>query len=64
MDQTFYKEAKIIHQLFDRTVTRVRENLVVKSGKLRSHEAQTLCFIAANTTIPVPKVHDIRCTSW
>ncbi|KAJ5176560.1 uncharacterized protein N7482_002437 [Penicillium canariense] len=40
--------------------TKDQDNLVVKSGGLRSHEAQTLRFIAANTTIPVPKVHDIR----
>ncbi|KAJ5740190.1 Aminoglycoside phosphotransferase [Penicillium malachiteum] len=60
MNQNFYEDPKIIHQLFDHTVTRVSENLVVKSGKLRSHEARTLCFITANTTIPVPKVHNVR----
>lgn len=32
----------------------------MKSGDLRAHEAQTLQFIAANTTIPVPKVHHIH----
>jgi hypothetical protein len=37
-----------------------QHNLVVKSGNLRSHEAQTLRFIKANTTIPVPKVDDIH----
>jgi hypothetical protein len=31
-----------------------------ESGNLRSHEAQTLRFIATNTTIPVPKVYDIH----
>ncbi|KAJ5196300.1 hypothetical protein N7449_006779 [Penicillium cf. viridicatum] len=30
------------------------------SGHLRPQEGETLRFIAANPTIPVPKVHDIR----
>lgn len=54
------KEEITLHSLFHRKVVRV-DNLVVKSGpNLRIHEAQTLRFIAANTTIPVPKVHDLR----
>ncbi|KAJ5713444.1 Aminoglycoside phosphotransferase [Penicillium malachiteum] len=60
IDEIINKDEKILHQLFDRTVTGVGENLVVKSGKLRSHEAQTLRFIAENTTIPVPNVYDVR----
>jgi aminoglycoside phosphotransferase (APT) family kinase protein len=40
---------------------RISGNRVVKSGpNLRLHEAETLRFIAANTTIPVPKVHNVR----
>lgn len=35
-------------------------NLVVKSGDIRPHEAQTLRFIATNMTIPVPKAHDVH----
>lgn len=50
----------ILHSLYSRTVTRVGNNRVVKSGNIRSHEAPTLQFIAANTTIPVPKVHDVQ----
>ncbi|KAJ6036805.1 Aminoglycoside phosphotransferase [Penicillium herquei] len=60
MEEMVYKDKKILHQLFDRTVTRISENLVVKSGKLRSHEAPTLRFITANTTVPVPKFHNVR----
>ncbi|QKX61978.1 uncharacterized protein TRUGW13939_09134 [Talaromyces rugulosus] len=54
------QDGTVLHSLFGRTVVRVDNNLVIKSGRLRSHEAQTLRFIAANTTIPVPKVHGIR----
>jgi aminoglycoside phosphotransferase (APT) family kinase protein len=60
MDATNHTEGEILHSLFGRTVVRVGEDLVVKSGNIRSHEAQTLRFIAENTTIPVPKVHDVR----
>lgn len=35
-------------------------NLVVKSGrKIKMIKPQNLRFVAANTTIPVPKVHEI-----
>jgi hypothetical protein len=54
------EERTTLHSLCGRTVIRAGNNLVVKSGNLRSHEAQTLRFIATNTTIPVPKVHDIH----
>ncbi|KAJ5106383.1 hypothetical protein N7456_003058 [Penicillium angulare] len=47
-----------LHSLHGRTIVRVDNNLVIKSGDLKSQEAQTLRFIANNTTIPVPKVHD------
>ncbi|KXG47389.1 Aminoglycoside phosphotransferase [Penicillium griseofulvum] len=60
MDAINHTEGEILHSLFGRTVVRVGENLVIKSGNIRSHEAQMLRFIAANTTIPVPKVHDVR----
>ncbi|GIJ82953.1 hypothetical protein Asppvi_001470 [Aspergillus pseudoviridinutans] len=53
-------QKETLHSLCGRTIVRISNNLVVKSGNIRSHEAQTLRFIAANTTIPVPKVHDIR----
>lgn len=59
MDTTM-DQKETLHSLFGRTIVRVGNNLVVKSGKIRSHEAQTLRFIATNTTIPVPKVHDVR----
>lgn len=54
-------EEETLHSFSARKVVRVSESLVVKSGpNLRPHEAQTLRSIAANTTIPVPKVHDVR----
>ncbi|RHZ49084.1 hypothetical protein CDV55_101117 [Aspergillus turcosus] len=53
-------QKETLHSLCGRTIVRVSNNLVVKSGNLRSHEAQTLRFIATNTTIPVPTVHDIH----
>lgn len=54
------QEGTTLHSLCGRTITRVNDSLVMKSGALRSHEAKTLRFIAANTTIPVPKVHDVH----
>ena len=60
MDKIQDQEGTTLHSLGSRTITRYND-LVVKSGALRSHEAQTLRFIARNTTIPVPKVHDIHC---
>ncbi|KAL2816967.1 kinase-like domain-containing protein [Aspergillus granulosus] len=60
MNTTKDQEGTTLHSLCGRTVVRVSNNLVVKSGNLRPHEAQTLRFIATNTTIPVPKVHDVR----
>ncbi|KAJ5716605.1 hypothetical protein N7493_008516 [Penicillium malachiteum] len=38
-----------------RTVVRVNNNLVIKSGHSWNHEAETLQFIAKHTTIPIPK---------
>ncbi|KAJ5143212.1 uncharacterized protein N7515_001999 [Penicillium bovifimosum] len=54
------QEKTTLHSLGNRTVIRIGNDLVVKSGNLQSHEAQNLRFIATNTTIPVPKVHDIQ----
>lgn len=34
--------------------------MVIKSGRIQPHEALTLAFIAANTTIPVPRVREIH----
>ncbi|KAJ6012454.1 hypothetical protein N7522_002809, partial [Penicillium canescens] len=42
----------ILHSLGGRTVVRVDNGLVVKSGHIRPHEAETLRFIANNTMIP------------
>ena len=50
----------VYHSLHGRTIVRIDNNLVVKSGHLKPHEADTFRFIAAKTTIPVPKVHDVR----
>ncbi|KAJ5811436.1 hypothetical protein N7474_007737 [Penicillium riverlandense] len=60
MNTTRNQEGTTIHSLCGRTITRLGNNPVVKSGDLRSHEAATLRCIAANTTIPVPKVHGIH----
>ncbi|CAG7926062.1 unnamed protein product [Penicillium olsonii] len=54
------QERTTLHSLCGRTIVKVGDNLVVKSGDIRAHEAETLRFIAANTTIPVPKVHDVQ----
>ncbi|KAF4201755.1 hypothetical protein CNMCM8927_001084 [Aspergillus lentulus] len=53
-------QKETLHSLCGRRIVRIGNHLVIKSGNLRSQEAQTLRFIAANTTIPVPKVHDIH----
>lgn len=56
------EDGTILHSLFSRKVARINDRLVVKSGRsLRAHEAPTLRFISANTSIPVPKVHEVRC---
>ncbi|KGO72176.1 Aminoglycoside phosphotransferase [Penicillium italicum] len=54
------QEGTVLHSMYGRTVVRLGDNLVVKSGDIRPQEGDALRFIAANTTIPVPKVHDIR----
>lgn len=61
MEKFKNQEGTTLHSLSGRTIIRYENDLVVKSGDLRSHEAQTLRFIAAKTTIPVPKVDDILC---
>lgn len=54
-------EGEVIHTFHRRKIVRISEDLVVKkAADLRVHEASNLRFIAANTTIPVPKVHDVR----
>lgn len=54
-------EPGLLHSLFGRKVVRISEDRVVKSGpNLRAHEAPTLRYVAANTTIPVPRVHDVH----
>ncbi|KAJ5639463.1 uncharacterized protein N7484_007325 [Penicillium longicatenatum] len=60
MNETNNQERTTLQSLCGRTVIRVGNNRVVKSGNIRSHEASTLHFIATNTTISVPKVHDIQ----
>ncbi|CAG8124425.1 unnamed protein product [Penicillium salamii] len=59
MDSMNDQEKTVIHSLYGRTIVRVG-NKVVKSGRLRVQEAETLRFVATNTTIPVPKVHDVQ----
>ena len=54
------QEGTVLHSLSGRTVFRLGDNLVVKSGHIRPQEGEALRFVAANTTIPVPKLHDIR----
>lgn len=54
------QEGTTLHSLGGRTIIRYDNNIVVKAGDLRSHEAQTLQFIATATTIPVPKIHDVH----
>ncbi|KAL3473712.1 kinase-like domain-containing protein [Aspergillus californicus] len=55
------EEGEIIHELFKRKVVRVGDTFARKYGpNLRAHEPDNLRFIAANTTIPVPKVHDVE----
>ncbi|KAJ5350142.1 hypothetical protein N7541_007869 [Penicillium brevicompactum] len=60
MDSLKNEERTTLHSIGNRTVIRVGKNLVVKSGRIRPHEAPTLQFIAEKTTIPVPKVHDVQ----
>lgn len=60
MNTTEDQEETILHSLCGHTVVRVSNNLVVKSGHMRSQEAETLRFIITKTTIPVSKVYEIR----
>lgn len=54
-------EGEVLYTFHSRKIVRISEDLVVKkAGDLRAHEASNLRYIAANTTIPVPKVHDVR----
>ncbi|KAJ5113261.1 hypothetical protein N7456_001795 [Penicillium angulare] len=55
------EEGEVLHSLFARKIVRTAGNLVVKKGPdLRAHEVSNLRFIAENTTIPVPRVHDAQ----
>lgn len=55
------EQGEVLHSLFGRQIARLGEDRVVKSGRnLRAHEAANLRYIAENTTIPIPKVHDVR----
>lgn len=54
------QEGQILHSFLDRNIVRINEGLVRKSGpNIHVHEPLTLQFIAENTSIPVPKVHEI-----
>jgi serine/threonine protein kinase len=54
-------EGEVIYTFHRRKIVRISENLVVKKADdIPAHEAPTLRFVAENTTIPVPKVHDAR----
>ncbi|OQE17573.1 hypothetical protein PENSTE_c020G03124 [Penicillium steckii] len=59
MDQFKNQEGTTLHSLGNRSIIRYND-LVVKSGSLRTQEAKTLRFIAENTSIPVPKVHHVH----
>ncbi|WEW59036.1 hypothetical protein PRK78_004504 [Emydomyces testavorans] len=52
--------AEVIHSMGSRTVVRYGKDKVIKSGRLNVNEADTLRFVAANTSIPVPRVHEVR----
>lgn len=60
MEKFENQEGKTLHSLGGRTIIQYENNLVVKSGDIRAHEVQTLEFIAAKTTIPIPKVHHVH----
>lgn len=54
-------EGEVIYNLHRRKIVRISEDLVVKKAPdIPGHEASNLRYIAANTTIPVPEVHDVR----
>ncbi|KAJ5473555.1 kinase-like domain-containing protein [Penicillium sp. IBT 31633x] len=55
------EEGTAICSQHDRRVFRISDNLVLKKGScLRFSEVTNLRFVAENTTIPVPKVHDVQ----
>ncbi|CAG8898220.1 unnamed protein product [Penicillium egyptiacum] len=59
-------EGEVLYTFHRRKIVRISEYLVVKKADdIPVHEAPTLLFIAENTTIPVPKVHDVwRMVKW
>ncbi|KAJ5587983.1 uncharacterized protein N7459_003748 [Penicillium hispanicum] len=55
------EEGEVLYTFHGRKIVRISENLVVKKAQdLRIHEASNLRFVAEKTSIPVPKVHDVR----
>ncbi|KAJ5737740.1 uncharacterized protein N7483_002865 [Penicillium malachiteum] len=52
MENSTSQTGEILHSQSGRTVVRVDNNLVIKSGHLRNQEVETLQFIAKHTTIP------------
>ncbi|KAL2830376.1 hypothetical protein BJY01DRAFT_260912 [Aspergillus pseudoustus] len=50
----------VLHSLFARKVIRLGDKVVKSGPNLQAHEADNLHFIAANTTIPVPRIYDLR----
>lgn len=59
------EQGEVLHAWVTRKVVRICEELVVKKctsekPRLGLHEASNLHFVAANITIPAPKVHYVR----
>lgn len=59
------EEGEGLHAWYTRKVVRISEDLVVKKRTsdgptFEPHEISNLRSVAANTTIPVPKVHDVH----
>ena len=53
------KDEIMLHTSSSRKVVRISEDRAMKSGEnFNLYEAEALKFVASNTTIPVPKVHD------
>lgn len=54
-------EGEVLYSLRSRKIVQISEDLVVKKADdLQIHEVSNFRFIASKTTIPVPKVHDVR----
>ncbi|KAL4954139.1 hypothetical protein BDW69DRAFT_183819 [Aspergillus filifer] len=60
-NKTESEKGEVIHSLCAPKLVKISENLLIKScPNLRISKVNTLRFIAKNTTIPVPKVHDFQ----